>query len=611
MGVAKKTGNVFVWIILLLLIVGLGGFGVSNFGGSVQSIGTVGDQEISVNDYARQLQQDLRAAEAQTGERMTIAQAESFGIVANARSRVITTAALDNEVARMGVSVGDTEVQQQVLGYDAFKGLDGRFDREAYRFTLQQNGLTEPEFETQIRTETARTLLQGAVLAGISAPENYSDVVYTYLGGRRSYSMIELSSATLESHIGAPDDATLQAYYEANAPAFTTPEAKSLTYVSLTPETILGTIDVDAEKVRALYDERLSEYQSPERRLVERLVYPTQEEAAAAKARLDAGEAPFEALVLERGLELSDVDMGDASRQDLGAAADAVFALEAPGIVGPVDTNLGPALFRMNAILAAQETPFEDVREELESELAQDRARRIVQDSISDIDDRLAAGATLEELANETDMVLGTIDFSATETSGIAAYPAFRDAALAVQEGDFPEVIELDDGGIAALRLEEIKAPELRPLDDVREEAIIGWQTQETASQLTAQAEALKARLDAGTTMQGLEMTVEQAEAVTRGGVTPLTLSDAVFGLEIGESTIVDAGKTVFLVQLDDILPPDAEDTATAQLKTALDAQAAQAISQDIFAMFAQALLNDAGLTLNQAAINAVHAQLP
>ena len=42
----KKASDFAVWIILALLIVGLGGFGISNFGGSVRSIGSVGDDTV-------------------------------------------------------------------------------------------------------------------------------------------------------------------------------------------------------------------------------------------------------------------------------------------------------------------------------------------------------------------------------------------------------------------------------------------------------------------------------------------------------------------------------------------------------------------------------------
>src|SRR5690606_36501056 len=132
--------------------------------------------------------------------------------------------------------------------------------------------------------------------------------------------------------------------------------------------------------------------------------------AQSAMDRVSAGEISFDDLVVERGLALEDADMGDVSEAQLGAAGAAVFALEEPGqVVGPLPSNVGPSLFRMNAILNAQEVPFEEARDELRAELASDTARRAIVDQLENFDDLLAGGATLEEMAAETPMELGTI----------------------------------------------------------------------------------------------------------------------------------------------------------------------------------------------------------
>ncbi len=611
MSKAKKTGNFLVWAILVLLIAGLGGFGVTNFGGGVQRIGTVGDTPITVDAYARELQQRIRAAEQQIGSQIPIAQAQAMGIVDQARGRVITTTALDNEVSRLGISVSDETVKEEVLAYEAFQGPDGQFDRETYGFVLEQNGMSEAEFEDQIRTETARTILQGAIVTGVRMPGVYGDALYDYLGARRSYALIELTADELERPVGQPDQAEIEKVYEANTERFTAPETKRITYAWMTPDMLLATIEVDETALRDLYQQRIEEYVTPERRLVERLAYPGREEAAAAKARLDAGEASFEDLVKARGLSLNDVDLGDVTRDDLGPAGDAVFAMDSPGVIGPVETEFGPALIRMNAVLPAQETTFQEVRDELKAELAADRARRLIGESMSNIRDKLAAGATLEDLADETQMELGQIRYFDGQDQGIAGYEAFRAAATEAAVGDFPEIIELEDGGIFALRVDEVIAPQKRPLAEVRDEVVALWQQQETTRRLRDRAQAIKARLDSGTALDALAVPVEQVPAVTRSGVAPASLSSTVFDLTEGETAVVAQDGSVFVVRVNKVLPPDADDAATNRIKTTLQDQAAQGAAQDMFTYFAQAMLDRAGLTLNESAINAVHAQLP
>ena len=66
--------------------------------------------------------------------------------------------------------------------------------------------------------------------------------------------------------------------------------------------------------------------------------------------------------------------------------------------LGPLNTSLGPALFRINGVLPAQETSFEDARDTLQDELALDRAARIIDALVDDLDNEMAGGAVLEEI---------------------------------------------------------------------------------------------------------------------------------------------------------------------------------------------------------------------
>ncbi len=78
-----------------------------------------------------------------------------------------------------------------------------------------------------------------------------------------------------------------------------------------------------------------------------------------------------------------------------------------------------------------------------------------------------------------------------------------------------------------------------------------------------------------------------------------------------GSVQVIEADGFTAVVQLDKILPAATEGEDATALRASLDAQARQAISQDAFAAFTAALTAGAGITLDQAAINAVHTSLP
>ena len=611
---AQKNGNrYFVWIIMILLFVGLLGFGTGGFGGAQQSIGSVGDKEISVAQYQRGLTEQLRAFEAQVGSPVSFAQAQQLGIDQAVVGQLITERTLDNEASTLGLSVGDERVRAEVLRVPAFRDLSGEFDREAYRAALERTGLNERDFETSIREEISRTMLQGAVVGGIPGPAAYADAIVQFVGEARSVTWAAVSADDLTTPLAGATDADLSAFYDANPDDFTAPEQREITFAWLTPEMIQDELTVDEEALRALYDERIAEFVRAERRLVERLVFVDQATAEDAAARLTSGEIDFDALVAERGLDLADIDMGDVLPSDLGAAADDVFAAQAGAIVGPVTSSLGPALFRMNAILAADEVSFEEASDDLREELSAARARRVIEDSVESINDLVAGGATLEDLADRTDLQLGNISWDANNQDGIAAYDNFRAEAAAAQDGDFTKITDLEDGGIFALRLDSVTPPTLRPLDDVRDDVRAAWDAQAQQTAIIAKANEFAEQINPLTGFETLGLTPTAGDALTRRSFvegTPPAFTTEVFTMALGETKVVENASGAIVVRLDDVTGLDDADPQYRAQRQAVQGQVASGISQDIFEAFANDLQIRTDININQAALNALNAQL-
>ena len=182
MAKGKSISKSAMWVLMGLLILGLAGFGATNLGGNIRSIGSVGDKPISVDQYARQLQNEIRTIEAQTGEQLPFARAQQIGLDRAVLQRLVRNRALDHETTQLGLSIGDEALREEILKIGAFQGIDGKFDREGYRFALRQGGLSEAEFETSLREEASRSLLQGAIVGGVRMPPAYARTLVAYVG---------------------------------------------------------------------------------------------------------------------------------------------------------------------------------------------------------------------------------------------------------------------------------------------------------------------------------------------------------------------------------------------------------------------------------------------
>lgn len=613
---AAKGGisKILVWALLAMLFVGIAGFGATNFSGTVRNVGSVGDKDISIQAYSRALRSEMSAFQAQIGQPVSFQDAQAFGLDQRTLAQLVTGRALDFEASELGLSVGDTELLQQIQNIQAFNGPDGSFDRDAYKYALENSGLNETEFEEQLREETARSILQGAVLAGTALPQSYLDTLVKFALEQRSFTWATVENEDLTTGIAVPSNEDLIAFYDANIAAYTTPETRQITYAWVTPDMIADSVEIDEATLRDAYTEQDAEFNKPERRLVERLVFPSDTAAQDAITRIQNGESSFEDEVTARGLELADVDLGDVTVQDLGDAGEAIFAATAGDVVGPEVSDFGPALFRMNAVLPEQSMPFEAAKEILRASLVGDRARRVLDGQIDTFEDLLAGGASIEELAAETDLELMQIGWHPALADGIASYPAFRSAAASITLDDFPSIMALDDGGLFALRLDEISEPAPIPFDDVRDQVATDWDADARSKALVTLAEDFAADLSEGKTFAAVGLTTTQKEVdLTRRDFVeglPVDMLDSVFELKRGETRVIaDAGRAV-IVQLDAITEADLSSEDAQALSSALGDQAANDVAQDLFSAMASDIQSRAGITIDQQALNAVHANL-
>ena len=610
---STPASKILSFVLLGMLVVGLGGFGVSNFGQQVDTVITVGKAQVSTSQYYRALKGQIDQFSQQFGTQFTFAQAQMFGLDAQTLQSLISNAALDNEAIRLGLSAGDVQVAQRIATTKAFLNVSGTFDRTTYAQVLEQNGLTVKDFEAGLRDDLARQLLQAAVVSGMNTPEALTDTLYAYQAETRAFTVLQLTQNSLPEKLAEPTEADLQTFYSAHIADFTRPEAKRVAYALLKPSDLAKDQTVAEADIKAAYDAAFDTFNIPEKRLVERLVYPSEDEAKAAKAEFDAGTS-FEDLVKARGLTLGDIDMGDVSLVDLGEAGQDVFALTEPGVVGPLPSNLGPALYRMNTILPAQITPFDQAQDTIKGDLQLAMATKTIVDKFEPINDLLAGGATIVEVAKDQAMTEGATDYAkdADDNDAVTQDAEFAKAVEAMEPGDFAQAVSLSDGSVMVLQVTETVPPTPVPFEKAREKITAAYQAEALAKALTALADSHLAAAKSGTRLETLGITDNVASATrsTKLPAIPADVLAAVFTLKSEDVVKIDANGIVALVRLDAIKPADMASEGSKADIEALSQQTAQSIAQDAYELFSTAMTTQGGLTIDQAAITAVQARM-
>jgi len=409
--------------------------------------------------------------------------------------------------------------------------------------------------------------LRQGVIRGVEVDNTAATEIVKFLGQQRSFEWVRLNSSNLDVPVGTPSDAELETYHSENESLYTLPETREITYAHVTEDMLLDQVTVTEESLVELFEERSLEFNAPARRI-------------------------------------------------LAEAREMLFGTEELGVYGPLETPLGPAIYRVNAVLDATNITLEDVRDELRQELAQSEAAARISEETDAIDDLIAGGASIEDVAKETFMELGTITLTAQTEEGIAADQSFREEALTAGLEEERDLANLSDG-LFVLRVDEIRDPTLQPLADVRADVEAAWRETETINRLTELGSSLKERIDGGETLAALSselgMVLVEEEPLGRNDIvedTPPAFVQEIFTAQVNEAVVVPDEASVLLARISDIVPTAlVGDEVDAQL-TAVEEQIEVSTATDMLTYFTQGLQDEAGISVNQSLIQNVLSQL-
>ena len=211
-------------------------------------------------------------------------------------------------------------------------------------------------------------------------------------------------------------------------------------------------------------------------------------------------------------------------------------------------------------------------------------------------------------------MTAGTTDYAkgADDNDPLTADPGFAKAVDAMQPGDFAQAVTLSDGGLLVAQVTETVPPSPVPIDKAHDKVATAFHAQALAKALTSLADADLAAVKAGAKLETLGIT-DHVTSTTRTAATDGVPADAValaFTMQSGDVAKIDAKGVVGVIRLDSVTPADlAGDTSKAALDQ-LSTEAAHSLAQDTYDLFSTAMTAQGGLTINQAAVNAVQARM-
>ncbi len=532
------------WVAKALLLVLVASFAVWGVSTSIVSsdastVMTVGDQEISSQEFAMAYQRQIAALSRQFGTQLTADQARAFGIDQQVFSQLAAGAALDQLADDMGLGLSHDRLALLIAKDPAFQGSNGQFDRNLFTSRLRNAGLREDDYIMERSKVAVRSQIVEAVSDGFTPPQVMLDALKQYRDESRNVEYLVLSNANIDP-VKVPGDDVLSAWFEGVKTRYRAPEFRRFTFVTLQPADIADPTIVSDEDARAEYERRKDGFTTRATRTIEQLTYTDREMAQAAAAQLKDGTTTFDQLVADQGKTPSDVLLGTFTKESMPdpKLAEAAFAVTTEAATTPVvDGAFGPVILRVSNLTPQTTKPFEEVRDEIRKQLSLAAASQEVLNVHDRFEDIRATGAMLDEAAKELNLTVQTVTTDASgrdeEGESITTLPQ-SDMLLTdvfrTEPGAQPLPVALGNDGYVWFEVDEIIAERDQTLEEVRDRAVADWTDEQQRAALQAFSNELKARVEKGETLaaiaEELGIAVETKEGLSRND------QDAIFGSE-------------------------------------------------------------------------------
>jgi len=564
----SKIGN---WIMALVLVAILAGFALadlSNFGTGMPGFGLpsstlakVGGQQISEKEMQDAMERRLQEVRQQnpTADYATI-----VGDFDALLGQMIDQRAIIAFADKYGFEISKRLIDAEIAGLPGVRGLNGQPNVQAYQQLLAQNRLTDEGVRQRLAAElSARYLLlpltaEARIPAGVASP--YAQMLLEEREGEAAVIPFTAFTANLK-----PTDADLQRYYAANRGRYIVPEQRVVRFAKIGAEQAGNPTASDAE-IEAYYKTNQASYASKETRDLTQVVVPDQATANAIAARAKGGQS-LAAAAAPAGTKAA-VSSPAAQTRDAYASiagdkvAAAVFSAAQGSVVGPLQSDFGWAVVKVNAVKTVGGKSLAAAKAEIAAKLNEEKRKEALDDLVNKIQDALDDGRNFTEVATQSKLPVTTTPLvmangaSRTDTSyhvPAELAPALK-TAFDIAPTDEPELVQLaDKSAYVLVSPSQVVAAAPAPLASIRDRVAADWTAGEGLVRAKAAATAIAAKASGGMSL---------ADAVKQSGVNLPIQPLKTRRLQLGQAPpqAVPALRTLFSLPVGKArMVPDAE----------------------------------------------------
>lgn len=449
-------------------------------------VAKVNGTKIRLQEYERAYQEQRRYMQSLLGGESRL---DSEDLKQQTIDKLIGDRLLETATRQRGLRIGDGDLVGAIQLFPAFQ-KDGKFVPQLYENRLRDLGLSPAGFEERMRVDLATEQLHQGISETNFVTQAAVEAVEKLKEQRRDIVYATIAAEPLKSQI-TPTEAEIEDYYQHNSSRFMSPEMVKLAYVELSADELARQVVVDEQALKDYYETHKATYSTPEERSANHILVhvkkdakPEEVEAARKLAEGYLNEAKsgrsFEEIAMQKSDDVgSKAEGGKTGFFPRGVMAkefeDAAFSMQPGELRGPIRTEFGWHVIRLNEIKAASSKTFEEARADVEAAVRKEKAEKQFFDEADQLSTLTYENSdSLEPAAKALNLNVKETDFlTRTGGKGLFANPKVVEAAFSsevITEHLNSQPVEIGPTHVLVLRLVEHRPSALRPLADVRAE---------------------------------------------------------------------------------------------------------------------------------------------
>ena len=465
-------------IILLVLAFSVWGIGDIFRNYDVGTLARIGDREVDSQEFLFRYNREISRISNELERFVSNEEARDSGIDIQILTNLLVEKTLNSSADKMKLRPSDKSLTERLKNTNSFRNAFNQFDKNVFNQVLRQNGITEDLFFSMERDSIAQAQIYRALFENLNISKEFSNLIYRFQNEDRNVEYLVLNTNTESLDAYEINNQELLSYYNNNKDNYISESKRDFTLLTLLKSELNSLIKVEEGIIKEIYENNLSDYETPEKRTYYVIPFNSSEEVNLALNNFKEN-TDINNIIISRGLSVEDVIQSSLSSEEglNEAISDKAFELDKNILAGPVPGPFGPTLIYVTKIESSLKQTFLEVKEKIENDYKSEETQDKIYEIYNVIEDQRAAGLTFEEIALENNLKLS--QYSSVNNNGSNFSNSNIDLTLknSIIETIFDSDIGLEmdpledqNGNVVFIRVDNIDEERLLNFDSVQNE---------------------------------------------------------------------------------------------------------------------------------------------